>query len=219
MKPFAAAQEAKVAAVRDIVQSAPPNGHPNPDQGSRSHHGGRLRRRCARPPQSPLRPKGTQPPTALGPMTNSRPTGAKGLPYRNLMLRSPTKTEIYNSKSNSSNFKPGSNPPDKKVVILFEGRDAAGKGGTIRRLHGTLEPTRRSRRRPRETERCGTRTMVLPTLRQPPPTAGEIVMFDRSWYNRAGVERVMNFCSDLEYNEFMRQAPEFERNLVRRAPT
>jgi polyphosphate kinase 2 len=101
------------------------------------------------------------------------------------------------------------------VVILFEGRDAAGKGGTIKRFMEHLNP-RGARvvalEKPSELERG---QWYFQRYSQHLPTRGEIVMFDRSWYNRAGVERVMGFCSDAEYDEFMRQAPEFERHLVR----
>jgi polyphosphate kinase len=102
----------------------------------------------------------------------------------------------------------------RRLVIVFEGRDAAGKGGTIKRFTEHLNPR-------------GARVVALekPTERERGqwyfqryveylPTAGEIVLFDRSWYNRAGVERVMGFCSDDEYRRFMRQAPLFERMLV-----
>ncbi|NKB68751.1 MAG: polyphosphate kinase 2 [Candidatus Latescibacteria bacterium] len=102
-----------------------------------------------------------------------------------------------------------------RLVILFEGRDAAGKGGTIKRLTEPLNPR-------------GSRVVALGTPSDHErtqwyfqryvahlPAAGEIVVFDRSWYNRAGVERVFGFCSDKEYREFMRSCPEFERMLVR----
>jgi polyphosphate kinase 2 len=102
----------------------------------------------------------------------------------------------------------------QKVVIVFEGRDAAGKGGTIKRLMEHLNP--RGARvvallKPTETERG---QWYFQRYVAQLPTAGEIVLFDRSWYNRAGVERVMNFCSTPEYFTFMQQAPEFERMLV-----
>jgi polyphosphate kinase 2 len=101
------------------------------------------------------------------------------------------------------------------VVILFEGRDAAGKGGTIKRFMEHLNP-RGARvvalEKPTETERG---QWYFQRYVQHLPTHGEIVLFDRSWYNRAGVERVMGFCTEREYQEFMRQAPEFERHLVR----
>ena len=103
----------------------------------------------------------------------------------------------------------------RKIVILFEGRDAAGKGGTIKRFTEHLNP--RGARvvaldKPSERERS---QWYFQRYVRHLPAAGEIVFFDRSWYNRAGVERVMGFCSPNEYLEFMRQAPEFERMLVR----
>ena len=102
-----------------------------------------------------------------------------------------------------------------KVVILFEGRDAAGKGGVIKRITQRLNP-----------RVCRVAALPAPNDRERTqwyfqryvshlPAGGEIVLFDRSWYNRAGVERVMGFCTDAQYEQFMREAPEFERNLVR----
>ncbi|MDH3234567.1 MAG: polyphosphate kinase 2 [Alphaproteobacteria bacterium] len=102
-----------------------------------------------------------------------------------------------------------------KVVIIFEGRDAAGKGGTIKRITESLNP-----------RICRVVALGTPTEREKTqwyfqryiphlPAAGEMVLFDRSWYNRAGVERVMGFCTDEEYSEFLRSCPEFERMLVR----
>ncbi len=102
-----------------------------------------------------------------------------------------------------------------KVVVIFEGRDAAGKGGAIKRITQSLNP-----------RICRVVALATPTEREKSqwyfqrytvhlPAAGEVVLFDRSWYNRAGVERVMGFCSDEEYDEFMRSCPEFERMLVR----
>ncbi len=102
-----------------------------------------------------------------------------------------------------------------KVVVLFEGRDAAGKGGTIKRITESLNP-----------RVCRVVALGTPTEREKTqwyfqryvphlPAAGEIVLFDRSWYNRAGVEHVMGFCTHEEYEEFMRSCPEFERMLVR----
>ncbi|GAB1370298.1 polyphosphate kinase 2 [Candidatus Kapaibacterium sp.] len=102
-----------------------------------------------------------------------------------------------------------------KVCIIFEGRDAAGKGGTIKRIHAPLNP--RGARvvalsKPSSTEQT---QWYFQRYIQHLPSAGEIVIFDRSWYNRAGVERVMGFCTDDEYHEFMRACPDFERMLVR----
>ena len=102
-----------------------------------------------------------------------------------------------------------------RIVIIFEGRDAAGKGGTIKRITEPLNP-----------RGCRVVALGTPSDREKTewyfqryvahlPAAGEIVCFDRSWYNRAGVERVMGFCTDDQYNEFMHTCPEFERMLVR----
>jgi polyphosphate kinase 2 len=103
----------------------------------------------------------------------------------------------------------------QRIVIIFEGRDAAGKGGTIKRFTEHLNPRGCpivALEKPTERERTQWYLQrYVPHL----PAAGEIVLFDRSWYNRAGVERVMGFCTEEEYWEFMREAPEFERMLVR----
>ena len=103
---------------------------------------------------------------------------------------------------------------NERVTVLFEGRDAAGKGGTIKRFMEHLNP-RGARtvalEKPSEVERG---QWYFQRYVQHLPSFGEIVLFDRSWYNRAGVERVMGFCTDKEYADFMRQAPEFERHLV-----
>ena len=103
----------------------------------------------------------------------------------------------------------------ERIIVLFEGRDAAGKGGTIKRFTEHLNPrTARVVALPKPTEREKTQWYFQRYIAHL-PAAGEIVMFDRSWYNRAGVERVMGFCTPNEYLEFMRQAPEFERMLTR----
>jgi polyphosphate kinase len=102
-----------------------------------------------------------------------------------------------------------------RVVVLFEGRDAAGKGGVIKTISASLSP-----------RVCRVVALTAPTERERSqwyfqryvahlPTAGEMVLFDRSWYNRAGVEHVMGFCTEDEYQEFLRTAPEFERMLMR----
>lgn len=102
-----------------------------------------------------------------------------------------------------------------KVVVIFEGRDAAGKGGTIKRITQSLNP-----------RVCRVVALAKPTERQQTqwyfqryvshlPAAGEMVLFDRSWYNRAGVEKVMGFCTEDQYLEFLRSCPAFERMLVR----
>src|SRR5215468_8920306 len=103
----------------------------------------------------------------------------------------------------------------ERVVILLEGRDAAGKGGVIKRISQRLNPrVCRIVALPAPNDRERTQwyfQRYVPHL----PAAGEIVLFDRSWYNRAGVERVMGFCTPDEYEEFFRSVPEFERMLVR----
>ena len=102
-----------------------------------------------------------------------------------------------------------------KVVVVFEGRDAAGKGGVIKRITESLNPrVCRVAALPAPTEREKTQWYFQRYVAHL-PAAGEIVLFDRSWYNRAGVERVMGFCSNDEYEEFLRACPEFERMLVR----
>jgi len=103
----------------------------------------------------------------------------------------------------------------ERVVVIFEGRDAAGKGGVIKRIMQHLNPrVARAVALPAPTERQQTEWYFQRYVTHL-PAAGEIVIFDRSWYNRAGVERVMGFCSDEEYQDFMRACPEFERMLIR----
>lgn len=102
-----------------------------------------------------------------------------------------------------------------KVVVIFEGRDAAGKGGVIKRITESLNPrVCRVVALPAPTEREKTQWYFQRYVAHL-PAGGEMVLFDRSWYNRAGVERVMGFCTDEEYAEFLRSVPEFERMLVR----
>jgi polyphosphate kinase len=138
-----------------------------------------------------------------------------GYPYKNLMARRNYERIKYGLQVELLKLQAWVKATGQKVVIVFEGRDAAGKGGTIKRFMEHLNP-RGARvvalEKPSEVERG---QWYLQRYVQHLPTAGEIVMFDRSWYNRAGVERVMGFCTNDEYVEFMRQCPEFERNLVR----
>ena len=136
-------------------------------------------------------------------------------PYKNLMSRRNYEKQKYRLQVELLKLQAWVKETGQRVVILFEGRDAAGKGGTIKRFMEHLNP-RGARvvalEKPSELERG---QWYFQRYIQHLPTAGEIVLFDRSWYNRAGVERVMGFCSPEEYSEFMRQVPEFERNLVR----
>ncbi|MCU0938636.1 MAG: polyphosphate kinase 2 [Burkholderiaceae bacterium] len=138
-----------------------------------------------------------------------------GYPYRNLMARKNYERLKYGLQVELLKLQAWVKTTGQKVVIVFEGRDAAGKGGTIKRFMEHLNP-RGARvvalEKPSEVERG---QWYFQRYVSQLPTAGEIVLFDRSWYNRAGVERVMGFCSNDEYVEFMRQCPEFERNLVR----
>ncbi len=138
-----------------------------------------------------------------------------GYPYKNLMQRRSYERQKYRLQVELLKLQAWVKETGQKVVILFEGRDAAGKGGTIKRFMEHLNP-RGARvvalEKPSETERG---QWYFQRYVQHLPTDGEIVLFDRSWYNRAGVEHVMGFCSEQEYAEFVRQAPEFERMLVR----
>ena len=138
-----------------------------------------------------------------------------GYPYKNLMSRKNYERQKYHLQVELLKMQSWIKKSGQRVVILFEGRDAAGKGGTIKRFMEHLNPrgaTVVALEKPSEVERGQWYFQRYVTHL---PTAGEIVLFDRSWYNRAGVERVMGFCSDEEYLEFMHQAPEFERHLVK----
>ncbi|MDO4232957.1 MAG: polyphosphate kinase 2 [Lautropia sp.] len=136
-------------------------------------------------------------------------------PYKNLLRRSTYEKEKFKLQVELLKLQAWAKETGQRIVILFEGRDAAGKGGTIKRVMEHLNP-RGARvvalEKPTDTERG---QWYFQRYVAHLPTNGEIVLFDRSWYNRAGVERVMGFCTDEEYREFMRQAPEFERHLVR----
>lgn len=138
-----------------------------------------------------------------------------GYPYEYLMSRKNYEKQKYNLQVELLKLQSWVKETGSRVVILFEGRDAAGKGGTIKRFMEHLNPR-------------GARVVALekPTDEEKGqwyfqryikhfPSKGEIVLFDRSWYNRAGVEKVMGFCDEEEYLEFMREVPELERNLIR----
>ena len=140
-------------------------------------------------------------------------TGA--YPYKFLLTRKSYERQKYRLQVELLKLQAWVKESGEKVVVLFEGRDAAGKGGTIKRFMEHLNPR-------------GARVVALekPTVEERGqwyfqryvthlPTTGEIVLFDRSWYNRAGVEHVMSFCTREQYDEFMREAPGFERSLVR----
>ncbi len=159
-------------------------------------------------------------PAALAPEKDADTTLAPGwregkYPYKNLLSRRRYEQQKYRLQVELLKLQAWVKDTGARVVILFEGRDAAGKGGTIKRLMEHLNP-RGARvvalEKPSEVERG---QWYFQRYIQHLPTRGEIVLFDRSWYNRAGVERVMGFCSEAEYDEFLRQTPEFERQLVR----
>ena len=210
-----AAQEAKLAAVRDVLDHIPAGDHAqmlasleailagaSPDDAAKLR-GALMAQRAA----------------AAGVVLSADDELAAdwrngGYPYKNLLSRKAYERQKYRLQVELLKLQAWVKDSRQKVVILFEGRDAAGKGGTIRRFMEHLNP-RGARvvalEKPTETERG---QWYFQRYVQHLPTAGEIVLFDRSWYNRAGVERVMGFCKHAEYDEFMRQAPVFERNLV-----
>jgi polyphosphate kinase 2 len=138
-----------------------------------------------------------------------------GYPYKSKMLRKDYERAKFVLQTELLKLQQWVKEANQRVIILFEGRDAAGKGGAIKRMMEHLNP-RGARvvalEKPSDVE-LG--QWYFQRYVQHLPTVGEIVLFDRSWYNRAGVERVMGFCRDDEYAEFLRQTPEFERNLVR----
>lgn len=193
-----AAQGATLAALRDIISGVVPA------------EARGLLRNLLKEQQLTLDQTGINPDQELAPGWRDG-----GYPYKNLMTRRNYERQKYRLQVELLKLQAWVKETGQKVVILFEGRDAAGKGGTIKRFMEHLNP-RGARvvalEKPSETERG---QWYFQRYVQHLPTAGEIVLFDRSWYNRAGVERVMGFCSDAEYAEFMRQAPEFERMMVR----
>lgn len=138
-----------------------------------------------------------------------------GYPYLNLLSRKSYERQKYDLQVELLKLQAWAKKTGARVIILFEGRDAAGKGGTIKRMMEHLNP-RGARvvalEKPTEEEKG---QWYFQRYIKHLPTSGEIVFFDRSWYNRAGVERVMNFCTDEEYKEFIRQVPDFELNLIR----
>ncbi|MBS1186204.1 MAG: polyphosphate kinase 2, family [Burkholderiaceae bacterium] len=138
-----------------------------------------------------------------------------GYPYKNRMLRKTYEKQKYMLQMELLKLQAWIKETGQRVIILFEGRDAAGKGGTIRRFMEHMNPRGAqvvALQKPSDIERG---QWYFQRYIQHLPSTGELVLFDRSWYNRAGVERVMGFCSQDEYDEFMRQCPQFERNLVR----
>ena len=137
-----------------------------------------------------------------------------GYPYKNRMSRKNYEAQKYELQVELLKLQKWVKDSGQKIVIIFEGRDAAGKGGTIKRFMEHLNPRGAkvvALEKPTEQE-AG--QWYFQRYVQHLPTKGEIVLFDRSWYNRAGVERVMGFCTEDQYNDFMRQVPEFEKHLI-----
>jgi len=212
-----AAREAKINAVKDIIGGVPPHDvHTMAEvlqaimDGASSDDAAILRAALlGDPANAPDRDA----PSPNDQLSNGWREG--GYPYKNLLTRKSYEREKYRLQVEMLKLQAWIKKSGERLVILFEGRDAAGKGGAIKRFMEHLNP-RGSRvvalEKPTQTE-LG--QWYFQRYVEHLPTAGEIVMFDRSWYNRAGVERVMGFCRNDEYNEFMRQVPEFERNLVR----
>lgn len=211
----AAARDSKVAAIESLIASQPPHDVASLARALRAILDGSspddaaMLRKLFRDESEAVAPP-VDPDAEL-----SDDWRSGGYPYKNLLSRKSYEKQKYHLQVELLKLQAWVKSSKQKVVILFEGRDAAGKGGTIKRFMEHLNP-RGARvvalEKPSEVERG---QWYFQRYVQHLPTAGEIVMLDRSWYNRAGVERVMGFCSDEEYREFMRQAPEFERNLVR----
>lgn len=212
-----AAQEAKISAVKDVIGGVPPH-----DVDTLAKVLAAIMEGTSPDDAEVVRNALLARPLPTEAVSSSKPDDALstdwrkgGYPYKNLMSRKSYEKQKYQLQVELLKFQSWVKKTGQKVVILFEGRDAAGKGGTIKRLMEHLNP--RGARvvaldKPTEAERG---QWYFQRYVQHLPTAGEIVMMDRSWYNRAGVEQVMGFCTADEYAEFMRQTPEFERNLTR----
>jgi polyphosphate kinase len=211
-----AARAAQVSVVKDILASASPD-----ERASIAHWLGAVLAGTSPDDQAILRDALFRPDEAvygvppISPDDELTDNPDADYPYRNLLSRKNYERQKYQLQVELLKLQAWVKDSGQRLVIVFEGRDAAGKGGTIKRFMEHLNPR-------------GARVVALdkPTEREQGqwyfqryvehlPTKGEIVLFDRSWYNRAGVERVMGFCTDQEYHEFLREAPEFERHLVR----
>ena len=213
---IAAAVEAKISAVKDVVTGVPPHDVHTLSKVLQAILDGTSLDDAELVRNALLKQRSTSSRTIPSPDTELSTKWQKGgYPYKNLMSRKTYEKQKYHLQVELLKLQAWVKETGQKVVILFEGRDAAGKGGAIKRFMEHLNPR-------------GARVVALekPTAEEQGqwyfqryvkhlPTAGEIVLFDRSWYNRAGVEHVMGFCTPDEYNEFMRQVPEFERNLIR----
>ena len=150
-------------------------------------------------------------PVLIAPDGRAIETWRDEYPYDELLEREEYEDEKYLLQIELLKFQYWSQDVGAKHVVVFEGRDAAGKGGTIKRFMEHLNPrAARVVALAKPTSEEAGQWYFQRYIRHL-PTSGEIVLFDRSWYNRAGVERVMGFCSPADYDTFMRQAPQFER--------
>ena len=212
-----AAQAAKINAIVDIMRAVPPHDADTLTKLLSAIIGG------TSPDDLSVLQAALQEKSSLGESVNTPESDSRlsadwrdgGYPYQFLMSRKSYERQKYHLQVELLKLQAWVRKTGQRVVILFEGRDAAGKGGAIKRFMEHLNP-RGARvvalEKPTDVEKG---QWYFQRYVEHLPTRGEIVMFDRSWYNRAGVEYVMNFCSSEEYREFMRQAPEFERNLAR----
>jgi polyphosphate kinase 2 len=178
--------------------------------GSKGSTDGESADRCAQDDQSTARTKG-----GSGRSKQKKQRGSKTGKRRGKLKRKEYEKELARLQLELVKLQEWIRHEGLKLVVIFEGRDAAGKGGTIKRITERLNP-----------RVCRVAALPAPTEREKTqwyfqryaahlPAAGEMVLFDRSWYNRAGVEWVMGFCTEAEYQEFLRSCPEFERMLVR----
>jgi polyphosphate kinase 2 len=144
----------------------------------------------------------------------SKETGKKPRKNGERLSRGEYEKELYRLQAELVKMQEWARSSGARIVVVFEGRDAAGKGGTIARITAYLNPrTARIAALPKPTEREATQWYFQRYVAHL-PAAGEITLFDRSWYNRAGVEHVMGFCTKQEYARFLHQCPIFERMLV-----
>jgi polyphosphate kinase 2 len=175
----------------------------------------------AEAPTNPAAPEAIEPAARAIAALRHDPTAIRRLfesgeyPYKSSMRTGPYEAHMLELRRELLKAQRWIEETGQRVVVLFEGRDAAGKGGTIKRFTEHMNPrTARIVALQKPTERERTQWYFQRYISHM-PAAGEIVLFDRSWYNRAGVERVMGFCTPNEYLEFMRQCPEVERMFVR----
>jgi polyphosphate kinase 2 len=212
-----AARESKIEAVKDIIRKARSGNAPALEKSLKAIAAGTSPDEAKILRQALLQPQtfAVSGPPAAADNALADDWREGGYPSKHLMSRKNYERQKYQLQVELLKLQAWVKATGQKVVILFEGRDAAGKGGTIKRFMEHLNPRGAhvvALEKPSEIERG---QWYFQRYVQHLPTQGEIVLFDRSWYNRAGVERVLGFCTDAEYAEFMRQTPEFERHLVR----